>query len=127
MPKAQKRQPPSRNPAARAAFFEHVAEIERLLKGGRYSSEIVSELAFPGSVSQFDRYVARYLPEARRRGRKKGTPAPAQPVAKAEVQAPLPSPEPGRQPRRAIRSDEKVWDPANLDPAELFGSDKEEP
>lgn len=127
-PKAPRR---TRNPAARAAFFARKAEIEAQLQAGKFMLTIYEELEFPGSYAQFTRYIARYLRAARPDHDvtvdSRPTPRPpaataapaeeghARPASPAEAQTSE------RVPLTAPKKTQRVqWDPANIDPDQLF-------
>lgn len=54
-----------RNALARAVFFARREDVRAALKRGEYLNHIRAAIGYPGSYSQFARYVERYLASAR--------------------------------------------------------------
>lgn len=111
----------TRNPAARAAFFARKDEIAAALQGGAYLREVCERVGFPGSYSQFARYCARYLAEARPNGETAPPPASEVATVKAAPKGQPPASPEGHEPRRAPPKRERpIYDPANIDKSKLY-------
>lgn len=124
---APKRPKYSRNPAARAAFIAKRQVIQDRLAQGEFMRDIFEELQLPGSYTQFTRYVATYLPEARPgAGPQVSATRARSPPAAAPAAAPAPSPEassePPASPRTAARqnADRPKYDPSKINRHENY-------
>lgn len=130
--KAPSRPKFSRNPAARAAFLAKRQEIERRLQQGEFMRDIFEELRLAGSYTQFTRYVAKYLPDARPRiaaedeGPRTRPPlegaapaAPAAPISSDGSSVPAAA---GEGPLQAKRpsSERPKYDPTKIRRSELY-------
>ena len=119
----------TRNPAARTAFLANKVAIAAALENGGFMRTIFEEMRLPGSYTQFTRYVAQYLPDARPTQAARPSPpaaseatpnlpgtgdGPAEPQAAAPV---APSDGPLRARPETARP---VYDPNKINPEELF-------
>lgn len=97
---------PSRNSAARLAFFANKEEIRAALERWELISEIYARLEIPGSYAQFRRNIRQHIQAAPvRTPRRKDT----------VVRSPAVPSVPHRETVRHRQSEPRVWNPAALD------------
>ena len=111
-----------RNPAARAVFAKHKAQIVARIEEGVMMKEIYRDLEFPGSYQQFHRYCQKALGREKERG---APPAPTSlpSAAPRPSSASIPADMTSAGPRRPVKrtSQAPAWDPANIDHDRLIG------
>lgn len=91
---------PRRNAIARAVFFARRDQIRTALESGNYLSEVFRAISYPGSYSQFARYVARYIGPSQPQATEPAKPPPVSswsPAPRASSAAPRRSERPTRQ------------------------------
>jgi hypothetical protein len=103
---------PSRNSAARLAFFAQRDHIKACLDRGEFMSEVYAQLDYPGSYAQFARYVRRHIQPVLVLV---ATPPPISRPVKVKNAMEEPMAAPPREPVCLHRPDLPVWNPAALD------------